>query len=72
MGLSPGWHGGAAARALITDGSRIALYGGYGADRNRLAAGQLTDDQMRSTGEYRVVLPTDMTFPATRSSRTRP
>ncbi|MFA1544564.1 hypothetical protein [Actinomadura monticuli] len=56
-GALTGWHGdGAAAKALITDGSRIALYGGYGAARDRLVAGHLADGRMRGTGEYRVVL----------------
>ncbi|MEU8118704.1 hypothetical protein AB0C21_08335 [Spirillospora sp. NPDC049024] len=59
-----GWDGdGEAAHALITDGSRIALYGGYGPDRDRLIAGRLTDDQMRSTGEHRVVLPNGHRLP---------
>ncbi|MBB6398499.1 hypothetical protein BKA00_005413 [Actinomadura coerulea] len=57
-GVLAGWRGdGTAANALITDGSRIALYGGYSADRDRLVVGQLSDGQMRSSGEYRVVLP---------------
>ncbi|MFD0857346.1 hypothetical protein ACFQ07_34400 [Actinomadura adrarensis] len=63
-GTLTGWRtDGAAAKALITDGSRIALYGGYGADRDRLVAGQLADDRMRSTGEYRVVLPDGRKLP---------
>ncbi|TDD95371.1 hypothetical protein [Actinomadura rubrisoli] len=63
-GALTGWHGdGAAAHALITDGSRIALYGGYGADRDRLVAGQLADGRMRSTGEYRLVLPNGQKLP---------
>ncbi|MFF4242486.1 hypothetical protein ACFYYL_42020 [Actinomadura geliboluensis] len=52
-----GWRtDGIAADALIVDGSRIALYSGYGADRDRLVTGQLADGRMWSTGEYRVVL----------------
>ncbi|NKZ09098.1 hypothetical protein [Actinomadura latina] len=60
-----GWDGdGTAAKALITDGSRIALYGGYGADRDRLVASQLTDSRMRSTGEFQVVLPDGQELPS--------
>lgn len=63
-GALTGWHGdGIAAKALITDGSRIALYGGYGADRNRLVTGELTDDRMRSTAQYRLVLPDGRDLP---------
>ncbi|GAA2430154.1 hypothetical protein GCM10010191_49570 [Actinomadura vinacea] len=46
-----GWHGGgAAANALITDGSRIALYGGYGADRDHLVAGRPDAEHRRMPG----------------------
>src|SRR5690606_41919746 len=45
------------------DGSRIALYGGYGADRNRLVTGELTDDRMQSTAQYRLVLPDGRDLP---------
>src|SRR5690606_2888321 len=63
-GALTGWHGdGIAAKALITDGSRIALYGGYGADRNRLVTGELTDDRMQSTAQYRLVLPDGRDLP---------
>lgn len=64
-GTLTGWHGAdAGARALITDGSRIALYGGYDADRDRLVDGQLADGRMRSTGAYRVVLPDRQELPS--------
>jgi hypothetical protein len=40
------WRGGpAGARALIVDGSRCALIGGYGEDRNRVLVGSLTADR---------------------------
>ncbi|MDL4773140.1 MULTISPECIES: hypothetical protein [Thermomonosporaceae] len=64
-GTLTSWHGdGTAAKALITDGSRIALYGGYNTDRDRLFAGQLADGRMRGTGEYRVVLPDGQKLPS--------
>jgi hypothetical protein len=60
-GALTGWHGdGTVTSALITDGSRIAL---YSAGRNRLTAGQLTGARMRSTGRYRVVLPNGRDLP---------
>ncbi|TDC70807.1 hypothetical protein E1200_04155 [Actinomadura sp. GC306] len=59
-----GWHGdGTAASTLITDGSRIALYGGYGSDRNRLVTGRLADSQVQRTGQYRLVLPNGRSLP---------
>lgn len=64
QGALTGRHGdGTAARALITDGSRIALYGGHGTDRDRLVAGQLTDDRMQSTRHYRLALPDGRKLP---------
>lgn len=49
-GTLTGWRtDGIAAKAIITGGSHIALYGGYGTDRNRLITGQLTDGRMHST-----------------------
>ncbi|SEG83514.1 hypothetical protein SAMN04489712_11610 [Thermomonospora echinospora] len=64
-GALTGWrndiHG---AKALAVGGSRLALYGGYGADRNRLAVGDLGDEALRVTGEYRVVLPDGQPLPA--------
>jgi hypothetical protein len=63
-GALTGWHSdGTAAKALITDGSRIALYGGYGTDRNRLITGHLTNGRIQVTEEYRVVLPDGHNLP---------
>jgi hypothetical protein len=44
-------------RALAVSGSRAALYGGYGPDRDRLAVGRLSGGRFRQAGEYRLVLP---------------
>jgi len=44
-------------KALAVSGSRAVLYGGYGPDRDRLAAGLLEGDRFQQTDEYRLVLP---------------
>jgi len=51
-------------RALVVSGSRAALYGGHGPDRDRLAVGLLSGDRFRQTGEYRLVLPGGEPLPA--------
>ncbi|WP_409466451.1 hypothetical protein [Amycolatopsis sp. GA6-003] len=59
-----GWHNEIrSATALAIRGSRIALYGGYGPDRDRLVAGVLDGDRLRATGEYRLVLPDGQEVP---------
>lgn len=65
-GTVTGWrnddvHG---AKAIAADGSRIALYGGYGPDRNRLVAGVLADGRLQVTGEYQIVRPDGSPLPA--------
>lgn len=60
-----GWHndvGG--ARALAVDGARVALLGGYRAERDRLAVGVLEGGSFHLTGEYRVSLPDGGPIPA--------
>jgi hypothetical protein len=47
----------AGARALIVSDAEVALYGGYGPDRDRLAIGVLADERLSGIGEYRLVLP---------------
>ncbi len=57
-GALTGWHNHiTSVNALAVSGSRAALYGGYGPDRDRLAAGLLNGDRFRQTGEHRLVLP---------------
>lgn len=51
------------ATGLAVRGSRMALYGGYGPNCDRLAAGVLDDDRFRVTGEYRLVLPDGQELP---------
>lgn len=45
------------ANAMAVAETRVALFGGYQADRHRLAVGDLIDGRLGITGEYRVVLP---------------
>jgi hypothetical protein len=45
------------AKALAVGGSRVALFGGYGPDRDRLVVGDLVGDRLHVSGEYRVVRP---------------
>ncbi len=59
-----GWHNDVrSATALAVRGSRVAFYGGYEPDRDRLVAGVLDDDRLRVTGEYRLVLPDGQEVP---------
>ena len=43
--------------ALAVAGSRVALFGGYGPDHDRLAVTELDAGRARPGGEYRIVLP---------------
>jgi hypothetical protein len=53
-----GWHNAiTGASALAVAGSRIALFGGYGPDHDRLALAELDADRVRPFAEYRAVLP---------------
>ena len=52
-----GWHNDiTGARALAVAGSRVALFGGYGPDYDRLALTALGADRAQPAGEYRIVL----------------
>ena len=53
-----GWHNDVqGAKALAVAESRVALFGGYGPDYDRLAVTALDGDRARPAGEYRIVLP---------------
>jgi hypothetical protein len=57
-GIVTGWHNDIkGASALAVAGSRVALFGGYGPDRDRLALTELTADRAEPACEYRIVLP---------------
>jgi hypothetical protein len=59
------WHNTVtAARAIAVHDARVALYGGYAPDRDRLVAGELSPGGLQVTGEYRVVLPDGAPIPA--------
>ncbi|MEV0675896.1 hypothetical protein AB0I60_05160 [Actinosynnema sp. NPDC050436] len=65
-GTVTGWHNDIeGAKALAVGGSRIALYGGYGPDHDRLVVGVLSDDRLHVTGEYRLVRPDGQPLPGT-------
>ena len=56
-GAVTGWHNDIkGASALAVAGSRVALFGGYGPDHDRLALTELGADRAQPAGEYRVVL----------------
>ena len=60
-----GWHNDIkGASALAVAGSRVALFGGYGPDYDRLALAELGADCAQPAGEYRVVLPGGERIPA--------
>jgi hypothetical protein len=64
-GAVTGWHNEIrGASALAVAGSRVALFGGYGPDHDRLALTELGADRAQPTGEYRVVLPCGEPIPA--------
>ena len=57
-GIVTGWHNDIkGASALAVAGSRVALFGGYGPDRDRLALTELTAGRAEPACEYRIVLP---------------
>jgi hypothetical protein len=63
-GTVTGWHNDIrGVSALAVAGSRVALFGGYGPDRDRLALAELSAGRAGPTGEYRVVLPDGEPFP---------
>ncbi len=51
------------ARALAVANSRVALFGGYGPDHDRLAVTELNAGHARLGGEYRIVLPGGQPLP---------
>ena len=64
-GAVTGWHNDIqGASALAVAGSRVALFGGYGADHDRLALTELSADRAQPAGQYRVVLPDGEPLPA--------
>ena len=64
-GAVTGWHNEIkGVRALAVAGSRVALFGGYGPDHDRLALTELGTDRAQPTGQYRVVLPGGQPLPA--------
>jgi hypothetical protein len=62
-GVLTGWDNDVTAKALAVGGSRVALYGGYRPDYDRLAVGDLSGERLRITGEYRIVLPDGRSLP---------
>ena len=57
-GAVTGWHNNIkGASALAVAGSRVAVFGGYGPDHDRLAVTKLDPVPARLGGEYRIVLP---------------
>jgi hypothetical protein len=64
-GAVTGWHNDiAGASALAAAGSRVALFGGYGPDHDRLALTELGADRAPPAGQYRVALPDGEPLPA--------
>ena len=64
-GAVTGWHNDIkGASALAVAGSRVALFGGYGPDHDRLALTELGADRAQPAGQYRVVLPGGEPLPA--------
>ena len=60
-----GWHNDIkGVSALAMAGSRVALFGGYGPDYDRLALTELGTDRAEPAGEYRVVLANREPLPA--------
>ncbi|MFS8101582.1 hypothetical protein LFM09_31100 [Lentzea alba] len=61
-----GWHNNiGGAKALAVGGSRIALFGGYGPDHDRLVVGELGEERLHVLGEYRLVQPDGQPLPRT-------
>ena len=64
-GVVTGWHNDiTGASALAAAGSRVALFGGYGPDHDRLALTELGADRAQPAGQYRVALPDGEPLPA--------
>jgi hypothetical protein len=64
-GVVRGWHNDiTGVQALAVAGSRVALYGGYGPDHDRLALTELGSDRAEPASQYRVVLPGEEPLPA--------
>ncbi len=64
-GTVTGWHNDIkGASALAVAGSRVALFGGYGPDHDRLALTELRPDRAQPASEYRMVLPDGEPLPA--------
>jgi hypothetical protein len=58
------WHNEVSgATALAVSGTRVALFGGYGAQASRLCVGVLDGDRLTLTGQYRLTLPGGDPFP---------
>ena len=51
------------ARALLAGDDRVALFGGYRSERDRLVVAELGGDTLRDAGQHRVVLPDGERFP---------
>jgi hypothetical protein len=57
-GTVTGWRNDVrGAKAIVAEGSRVALYGGYGPESDRLVVGELDGDRFEMTGEFRLVQP---------------
>ncbi|MEV4481825.1 hypothetical protein [Micromonospora coxensis] len=52
------------ATALVVNGTRVGLLGGYGRERDTFVVGELDGDALRITGEYQLVLPDGSPLPA--------
>lgn len=50
-------------RALAVAGSRVALFGGYGPDRDRLVVAEFGPERLRVTAQYRLVRPDGAPLP---------
>jgi hypothetical protein len=63
-----GWRNDIASgvRALAVSDRRVALFGGYGPDHDRLVVGELGGKRVRHRGEYRLVLPDGSPLPTAR------
>ncbi|MFD9894088.1 hypothetical protein ACFWY9_32465 [Amycolatopsis sp. NPDC059027] len=65
-GAVTGWHNDVrGAKALAVGGSRVALYGGYRPDHDRLVVGVLDGDRFQVTGKYRLAGPDGRPLPRT-------
>jgi hypothetical protein len=63
-GTVAGWHNQVkGVQALAVAGSRVALFGGDGPERDRLAVAELTAGHAHFGGRYRVVLPDGQPLP---------